>query len=288
MSRIRLIASDLDGTVLSHRFEISERTVEAFGAVRDAGYEVVFVTGRPPWFMSPLRTYMSAAGHAVGTVIGSNGAVVYDLDADEVLGTEFLAVETALECMESIRRAVPQAAFAVETLAGPVAEPAYVPGDTHRFEVVEDLLTVLRERSGELDGVLKLHARDPESDDADALSAVVASAVPPSVSVTHSIPGYAWVEISRDGVNKANTLAEYAHSRGIRPEEVIAFGDMPNDLTMLEWAGVGFAMASGHPTVVETADRVAPAFAEDGVAQILEELLRTGEVPAGIERPSRA
>jgi hydroxymethylpyrimidine pyrophosphatase-like HAD family hydrolase len=78
--------------------------------------------------------------------------------------------------------------------------------------------------------------------------------------------------MSGHGVTKASTLAMVCRERGIVPEEVVAFGDMPNDLPMLEWAGTAYAMANAHPMVRELADRVAPSNEEDGVAAVLTEL----------------
>ena len=82
----------------------------------------------------------------------------------------------------------------------------------------------------------------------------------------------ALVEISAAGVTKATTLALLCDELGVGADEVVAFGDMPNDLAMLEWAGTSYAMANGHPSVLELAGRVAPANEDDGVAATLEEL----------------
>jgi hydroxymethylpyrimidine pyrophosphatase-like HAD family hydrolase len=81
------------------------------------------------------------------------------------------------------------------------------------------------------------------------------------------------LELSVPGINKAVTLAEYARSLGIGAADVVAFGDMPNDIEMLRWAGHGYAMASGHPEAIRAAGQQAPHFDDDGVAQVLEEKL---------------
>ena len=91
------------------------------------------------------------------------------------------------------------------------------------------------------------------------------------VTTTWSSTG-ALVEISAPGVTKASTLALLCDELGVEPEEVVAFGDMPNDLPMLAWAGTSFAMAAAHPTVLDLADHVAPGYDEDGVAAVLEKL----------------
>jgi hydroxymethylpyrimidine pyrophosphatase-like HAD family hydrolase len=81
------------------------------------------------------------------------------------------------------------------------------------------------------------------------------------------------LEISAIGVTKAASLARIADRQGIRAEDAVAFGDMPNDLPMLAWAGRGYAMANAHPDVLDAAEHLAPSNDDDGVAQIVENLL---------------
>ena len=88
------------------------------------------------------------------------------------------------------------------------------------------------------------------------------------VNVTHS--SFPLLEISAAAVTKASTLALLCADLGIEAAEVMAFGDMPNDLPMLTWAGTSYSMADAHPSVVAAADHVAPGHDEDGVAQVLE------------------
>jgi len=104
----------------------------------------------------------------------------------------------------------------------------------------------------------------------DEFLAEVAPAVGHLAAATHSSPGVAMLELSLPGVNKAVTLAEYASALGIEAADVVAFGDMPNDIEMLRWAGHGYAMASGHPEAIRAAGQQAPHFDDDGVAQVLE------------------
>nr|WP_254185766.1 HAD hydrolase family protein [Nocardioides panacis] len=108
--------------------------------------------------------------------------------------------------------------------------------------------------------------RDPE-----AFWAATEEAVGHLVTTTWSSTG-ALVEISAAGVTKASTLALLCDELGIAPEEVVAFGDMPNDLAMLGWAGTSYAMANAHPSVLDLAGRRAPSNEDDGVAAVLEEL----------------
>jgi len=90
-------------------------------------------------------------------------------------------------------------------------------------------------------------------------------------SVTYSFSGY--LEIALGGVHKGEALATLCAQLGIAAHEVVAFGDMPNDLPLLQWAGLGVAVANAHPMVLQAADAVTLSNAEDGVAHMLEQLM---------------
>jgi hydroxymethylpyrimidine pyrophosphatase-like HAD family hydrolase len=105
----------------------------------------------------------------------------------------------------------------------------------------------------------------------DDLHSQVLDLVGDLVTPTHSSGG-ALIEMSARGVTKASALAVLAEERGIKPDEVVAFGDMPNDLPMLSWAGTSYAVANAHPSVLAAADHVTAANNDDGVAQVLEAL----------------
>lgn len=264
---MRLIASDVDGTILAHDGRITPRTVAAFQAARDAGIEVVFVTGRPPRCLGPLREQL---GHC-GTVICSNGALVYDLATERALSSKCLTVADVLAAREAIKELAPAASFAAETLGGLYLEPGYVTAESPTaLREVEP--RPLAETLAGAPGVLKFLAKNSHGTADDFLS-LVRPAVRRWVNVTHSAVGVALVEMSKTGVNKAVTLAEYAESRGIAAQDVLAFGDMPNDVEMLGWAGRGYAMGDGHPTVLAATPWRAPELAADGVAQVIEERL---------------
>jgi Cof subfamily protein (haloacid dehalogenase superfamily) len=264
---MRLIASDLDGTIIGRDGKISPRTVRAFRSAAAAGVEIVFVTGRPPRWLTPLAEQI---GHR-GRVICSNGAVVYDLVAERVLSAQTLPHANILEVRRIILGLHPAVTFAAETTEGFLLEPNFVQAGS--VELLDGIVPrLLPESLRGTDSVVKLLARGTDIDP-DAFLAEVGPAVGHLAAVTHSAPGNPLLEMARPGLNKAVTLAEYAGSLGIGPQDVVAFGDMPNDIEMLRWAGAGYAMASGHRTALEATPFRAPAFAEDGVAQVIEERL---------------
>ncbi|MDQ6601158.1 MAG: HAD hydrolase family protein, partial [Chloroflexota bacterium] len=128
------------------------------------------------------------------------------------------------------------------------------------------------------EAVTKLIVRHPELplDDLLRISRVVAGEM---AAVTHS--GAPFVEISAAGITKASALAGLCDRLGIAPSQVIAFGDMPNDLPMLAWAGRSVAVANAHPDVLAVVDEVTTANEEDGVAVVLERLIEGIHHPGG-------
>jgi Cof subfamily protein (haloacid dehalogenase superfamily) len=264
---MRLVASDIDGTILGHDGRISDRTVRAFHACRSAGVELVFVTGRPPRWLHPLEEQL---GHT-GTVICSNGAVVWDLEEDKVVSAQTMAMDDIFEIRRIIKKLRPTALFAAETLTGFHLEPGFIENGSSEL-LSEFTPAPLASTLTAEDAVVKFLAIVREGT-ADEFLAQVGPAVGNLASVTHSAPTVAMLELAVPGINKAVTLAEYAASLGIDAADVVAFGDMPNDIEMLRWAGQGYAMASGHPEAIRAAGQQAPHFDDDGVAQILEERL---------------
>jgi Cof subfamily protein (haloacid dehalogenase superfamily) len=257
-----LVATDLDGTLLRPDGSVSRRTAAALQAAESAGVVVVMVTGRPPRWLAPVAEQV---GHT-GVAVCANGAVVYDLHAERVVETFAISREVVLEVVAAVRAAVPEVAFAVEDVdLGYGREQAYVrrpvagaPPEEVRVASLEDLV----------DGtIVKLLVRH-EGMDSDRLLAAAREVAGELAELTHSSSS-GLLEISATGVTKASTLARLAAEQGVDAAEVVAFGDMPNDLPMLAWAGTSYAMADAHPTVIQASQHVAGGHEDDGVARAL-------------------
>jgi Cof subfamily protein (haloacid dehalogenase superfamily) len=257
VTRPDLVASDLDGTLLGSDGKVSARTAAAISAVEAAGATFVMVTGRPPRWMSDVS---DQAGHR-GLAICANGAVLYDLHTEEVVTTHLLAEEPATEVVRSLREALPRIVFAAERADLTFGvEPGYravLESQVSDRALAEELVR---------GGVVKLMARVEGMSSDDLLHAAAAVG---GATFTHSSTD-GLIEISASGVTKATGLAALAEERGIGPDGVLAFGDMPNDLPLLTWAGHGVAVANAHPDVLAAADEVTGRNDEDGVAQVIE------------------
>ncbi|MCC3772907.1 HAD hydrolase family protein, partial [Streptomyces sp. UNOC14_S4] len=260
-----------DGTLLHDDKTVTERTVAALAAAEAAGIEVFFVTGRPARWMDVVRDHV----HGHGLAICANGAAVVDLhDGSRFVDVRPLERADALAIVHAVRAAAPGSSFAVEHTEGIHYEPSYPPFFLDPCSVTAPAEELLAEDSGHTAPILKLLAHHPDLGPDEFLT-VAREAGGAHGEFTRSSPT-ALLEISGLGVSKASTLARCCAERGIAPEEVIAFGDMPNDLEMLDWAGTAYAMANAHPEVLAATARHTAANTEDGVAVVIEQLLREG------------
>ncbi|MEO3972829.1 Cof-type HAD-IIB family hydrolase [Streptomyces sp. CAU 1734] len=267
----RLIATDLDGTLLRDDKTVSDRTVAALAAAEAAGIEVFFVTGRPARWMQVVSDHVQ--GH--GLAICANGAAVVDLHAGgELLKVHALDRVTALDVVHALRVAAPGTTFGVETAGGFHHEPEYPQLFSHDAgTIVAAAEKLLRVENPASDApVIKVLAHHRELEP-DAFLALARAAVGDLASLTRSSPS-SLLEISRAGISKASTLALCCAERGISADEVVAFGDMPNDIEMLTWAGTSYAMGNAHPDVIAAASGRTASNTEDGVAVVIEEILR--------------
>ena len=262
----RFVATDLDGTLLRDDGTVSAHTAEVLARVQAAGIPVVFVTARPP---RRVREIAQAAGIG-GLAICSNGALVYDLAAETVVRQTLLDAVVAHQLVAALREAAPGITFAVEAGLRYGQEPDYA---RHSPHVEDEGLRYGDAVALCAEGVTKLIALHPTWP-LDDLLLLARRLVAEAAIVTHS--GAPFVEIAAAGITKARALAELCTELAIGPQDVIAFGDMPNDLPMLAWAGYRVAVANAHPDVLAIADEVAATNDEDGVARVLARLFGAG------------
>jgi Cof subfamily protein (haloacid dehalogenase superfamily) len=265
---LRLVASDIDGTLVRADKTASDRTRRALKQIQEAGIVVVLVTARPAHTAEALA-------HAIGVsglLLCSNGAVVYDIARQEVVRHTPLAVETARRLIVALREAEPEVCFAFIQGRRFACEPAYkliaAPEDHAdgflASAILDDALVLCDEAP------TKLVVRHPTIHVDDLLVRVHALGLD-GFEATHS--GASFVEVAAAGVTKAWALASLCADLGISADEVVAFGDAPNDLPMLRWAGRGIAVANAHLAVLEAVGEIAPSNEDDGVAVVLEQIV---------------
>jgi Cof subfamily protein (haloacid dehalogenase superfamily) len=255
----KVVASDIDGTLVNSKGEVSLRTRAALDRVRAQGALLILVTGRPPRWMDSVIEETGASGLA----ILANGALVYDLGTREIVRQHSLDVASAERLVKAIRAEIPGVTFAVESGTGFIHEAAYQPSWPTPEHAVGDIAELLR------DPVAKLLVKHPDRG-SDEIHPIVAELAGEDATVTYS--GDVLLEVSGAGISKASTLEAVCAEHGVGPEGVVAFGDMPNDVPMLAWAGHGVAVANAHSSAFEVADEVTASNDDDGVAIVLERL----------------
>jgi Cof subfamily protein (haloacid dehalogenase superfamily) len=277
--RPRLVASDLDGTLLTSTGVVSPRTAAAVDACRAAGIPVVGVTGRGPRLLDSVRAALGGTGIAV---LAQGGYVVDfgdDGDRTEVLRTVGMSREDATAVIEAIEQVTGELIVAVED-AAEQAEALRPLRVQHGFDwpYPEPAHLLPRHEVLPVGAVLKVFLRSSALGE-DELLRLARRVVDPAVAeLTHA--GLGFIEVLPPGVTKATGLAVALDHHGVGFGEVLVFGDMPNDLPMIEAVtaagGRSVAMANAHPEVLAAAtDRTSGSDA-DGVARYLEAVLALG------------
>ena len=267
MTERTLLATDLDGTLLRSDGSVSEATKDAIAELADnARTELVFVTGRPPMF---LEGFAELTGHR-GSVIAANGALVLDLATLIPSRIHSIPADTAERVMSELTRA--HAAVEIRSM---LAAPD---GRFDRIVTVgpysaRDHVEQMWAKAADGWQIAKMVAVVDDTQHPDLFLGSVEGLLAGLVEATHSSHRVPIVELGPLGVTKGTTLADYAAELGIPSANVHAVGDMPNDLSMLEWAGHSYAVANAHPRVLSAAGTLLPANDADGVAGLIRRLL---------------
>lgn len=261
----RLVATDLDGTLLRPDDTVSARTREALAATTAAGATHLIVTGRAvPW----TRRILEDLDYD-GLAVCGQGAQVYDAGQGRLLTSVTLDRQLARLALEKIEAQTGPLALAVsrdgldgEVAIGPGYQAQQGPLSTLPSDDTNALWTV---------PIIKVYIQHPVLSD-DELVAAAREAAGDLVGVT--LAGDGIVELLPLGLSKATGLSLAARRLGAKAIETVAFGDMPNDVPMFGWAAYGVAMANAHQELKAVADEVTTSNAEDGIAVVLERLLQ--------------
>ena len=274
MQKIKLIALDLDGTTLDENSRLSERTKKTLERAAEAGIYLVVASGRA--YTSLPSDVMDMKG--ITYAITSNGAAVYDPGKRErsfAYPMNRYKVEALLELLEE----EPETAFEVFWQGIPYTSRSYLE-DPESYGAPSRAVPYLRQTRTPAEDIFAF-ARE-HADGLDALDIICPGPLDKAewiekvnglggLYLTSSTPHL--LELSGEESGKGAALREAAARLGVSPEEIIAFGNAENDIDMLRFAGLGVAVANSPENVKRHADRIAPANTEEGVAQVLEEIL---------------
>jgi Cof subfamily protein (haloacid dehalogenase superfamily) len=267
----KLVASDLDGTLVRSDDTVSDYTKAVLQQVRARGIPVVGATGRGPRLTDLTRADLGEVDY----LVLAGGGRVLDLTEPGppvVLRDARLDGAVLLDLLARIEERVGPLSVLVEALDG---QSAPLWGDPNPEWRYPDVVEAMPRHEALAGAIIKGFARTAGYD-VDALLAVAREVVPPELA-TITQAGLGYVEITPPQVDKATGLAVITDRLGIDPQDVLVFGDMPNDLPMFRWAGFGrVAVAGAHPALLAIADEVTLSNDDDGVARYLDRLLSGG------------
>ncbi len=262
--RARLVALDLDGTLLTYAGELREPVREAVAAVHEAGHHVVLATGRSLHGTVPVAAEL---GIESGYLVCSNGSVTVRLDPAAPSGWELDEVITfdPGPVLRVMAAEFPDAYFAVEEVGtGFRMNKLFPEGElSGRHEVVD--LEDLTSRH-----VTRLVVRSPGHTSQEFHELVARCGL---ADVTYAIGWTAWMDVAPEGVTKASALERVRGRLGVARERTVALGDGSNDVAMLRWAAHGVAMGHAEVPVQEAADAVTGTVDDDGAVPVLRALL---------------
>lgn len=261
--RCRLLATDIDGTMLRSDGTLSPRVEQALHAAVAAGVEVVPATGRPYHVARDVIEWLNIREYW----IFANGAITRHLDRGDLVRGFWMDPTLAQGLIVQLRQELPGSGFAVELEDEVVYEPGFelVVPQIPPYPPCDDVLDHFRGR------VQKVLVFDPGRD-VDDLYQRVSKAIGDEAVATYS--GLPFIEVSARLVTKATALSLLCDDLGIDRSEVVSVGDNHNDITMLEWAGRSFAMANASDDALAAAGEVLPSSDEDGLAVLVDRLLR--------------
>ncbi|WP_026544514.1 HAD family hydrolase [Arthrobacter sp. 35/47] len=265
----KLVALDVDGTLVDHEGQMSDEVRSAASAVVEGGHEVVIATGRSLGATLPI---IEKIGLTRGHAVCSNGGVTLRIDVDGLEdGYEIInrVVFDPRPALVALRKSLPTAKFALEDDQGRFLS-------TERFQ---DASFGAEAESVGFDRMLEARAVRVVVFSTDSTAEEFGEAVE-SIGlhgVTYSVGWTAWLDIAAAGVTKASALELVRRRCGIDPAQTVAIGDGRNDIEMLTWAARGVAMGQAPDEVMTVATEVTASVYDDGAAKILRSLTRAGQ-----------
>ncbi|MFF4950615.1 HAD family hydrolase [Streptomyces chattanoogensis] len=259
----KLIATDLDGTLLRHDGSVSERTRAALAAATAAGAAHIVVTGRSvPW----TRHILDALDYQ-GLAVCGQGAQLYHAGEHRLLTSVTLDRQLAGLALSKIEAetgplhlAASRDGLEGEVLVGPGYRVQEGPLPNVMIDEPAELWTA---------PLNKVYIQHPTLDD-DSLARIARAVAGDLVGVM--VSGHGIVELLPLGLTKATGLSLAARRLGAKAADTLAFGDMPNDIAMFAWSARGVAMGNAHDELKAVADEITASNEEDGIAVVLERL----------------
>jgi hydroxymethylpyrimidine pyrophosphatase-like HAD family hydrolase len=261
----RVIALDVDGTILDFDDSLSDRVRSAVQAVAAApDRQLVLSTGRA---LAGLLPILQRLGLHEGYAVTSNGSITVRLDPalpDGYQVIDLVEFDPA-DALGMLREHLPLAVYAVEDAGLGYRLTAPFPDGELLGEMTYVSFNELLHRP-----VTRVVVRSPEHTTDDFLQLVGRLGL---TGASYAVGWTAWLDVAPEGVSKAHGLQVVVDAMGLKPSDVMAVGDGRNDLEMFAWAGRSIAMGQAPDEVRDAADEVCGDVTSDGLADVLERLL---------------
>jgi len=266
---IKLIATDLDGTLMApDHMTVTERTKNALIQAHDKGVKIVIATGRALNFIKDVTDQIPFVDY----IIYCNGAAVYDCKSGKHIYQSCVSPEDAADFVNYVNERpihyhiykdgnsyIQRSALQHSAFTG--LPEAFLQDYMSKVVLCDDIHSIIGDDGAQVIDLFSIpeEYRSEIGDMIKSKNLVVTSAIPNEVAIT------------AQGADKGSAIRNLCDSLRISSDEVMTFGDAPNDCPMLEFAKYSFAMDNGSPICKKTAKHVAPSNAENGVAQMIEE-----------------
>ena len=279
ISMYRLIAFDMDGTLLDDNKRISQKTIDVLNRMAKKGVVLVPATGRP---LCGVATDLNKI-EGVRYVITCNGAGIYDWTTKTCLHSECMKLDSYLPMLEELDKLNVMADSFLEGEAYMTAskdvllEQMNISEATKKYirdsrRMVDNQIQALKARGSDVEKLTINFVLDERGDKVDLEQ--VEEILSRYKGINPVSGGMNNIEVTKEHVNKASGLQWIGGKLGISPEEMMAFGDSGNDVDMLNYVKLGVAMANGEDMAKEAADEIAASNEEDGVATTIEKYER--------------
>jgi Cof subfamily protein (haloacid dehalogenase superfamily) len=271
--KYKLVCVDMDGTLLNDKKQVTQRSKVAIARALEKGVKVVICTGR---LFTAANEYADMIG-IKAPIISANGAYIKEKDRDEVIYKSVLGLDNIKNIMDVIKKYdISPNFYTTDSIYTDKSNLAYqfyskfnmnaAINNNIKLYIVDNLEEKLEENKEE---ILKCIAIDDDIEKIKKIKEELSKFEGLEI-VSSSINNF---EVMKKGVSKGSGVKVLAEYYGYKKESVICIGDNENDLSMIEYAGLGIAMENSEKMVLEVADYITASNNDDGVAKAIEKFV---------------
>lgn len=266
----QLLALDLDGTLTNSKKEISKPTLNALLDIQKKGVKVVLASGRPTVGVKPLAEQLHLSGYG-GYILSFNGGRITDCGTEKIIYSKLLPEDIASSLLHIVKKyaGVDILAYKENSVISGIRPNQYTELESQINHIPIESVPDFSEYITSNPGNKLLITGEPEI--IEMIRREAAAYFRSYLNIYCSEPFF--LEIMPAGIDKARSLLRLLTSIGMNAEEMICCGDGYNDLTMIETAGLGVAMANAQPILLEKADYITKSNDENGILHVINKFI---------------